>query len=229
MAAHGGGGGVCACTDYREALELHGAHGHECTALRAIGLSRDGTGPRRLLQAPQPPLGILDPPPQGSIRKGGGGEVGWLVGCTTRLWRPVDPPPGGSSQRTYAASMGMGGALRRGRPPAPLTRPLSSHSLPPSPCRVPLVPAPTVSVPCTIPRTSPVSARHTLSPSPDMNLVSPAAAGSAIFWTLLDPILSFVPSQVLHEPAHHLRPTLDSSTRTTCGATYCPHGTAAQS
>ena len=85
--------------------------------------------------------------------------VGWLVvrhGCGGRC---PPPPPGESSQRTYAASTGMGGALRRGRPPLPLPArslptllPLSS----PSPCRVPLVPAPAVSVPRTVPCTGPV-------------------------------------------------------------------------
>ena len=62
--------------------------------------------------------------------------------------------------------------------PAPLPRPLSSQSLAtlvPVPCRAPLAHTLVVSMPRTVPRTGPVSARLTLTQSPDMNLVSPAS------------------------------------------------------
>ena len=149
---------------------------------------------------PQPPF--VDPNLGGrrvgrsanGLPRGGGrgvllerrGRVGWLVGCTTWLWRPVPPPPPrGVLPKDLCRINGYGPPLPLPARSLPNLLPLSS----PSPCRVPLVPAPAVSLPRTVPRTGPVAARHTLSQSPDMNLFvsHPASAGSAITWTPSDP------------------------------------------
>ena len=158
----------------------------------------------------------------GRLEGGGGGAggcggwlVGWLVGWLydTAMAAGAPPPPPGSPPDGPMPRQWVWVALSTVVVPQLL---LPAHSLltlfplsSRSPCRLPLVSAPAVPVPRTVSSTVPVSACHTLSPSPDMNLVSPASAGSAISWTSSDPVLSFVPSQVLHEPAHHLRPTLE--------------------
>ena len=72
--------------------------------------------------------------------------VGWLVVRHSCGGQPP-PPPGESSRRTYAASMGMGGALRRGRPPAHslptlFPRPLAAYPLYPLPLTLCPVPSP---------------------------------------------------------------------------------------
>ena len=111
------------------------------------------------------------PPPSRSGPKAPGRGGG---GCTTRLWRPVAPPPGSPldgpmlRQWVWVALSAL--------VVSPLLLP--AHSLPPSPYLGPLAPAPAVPVPRTVPRTVPVSACHALSPSPDMNLVSPGSSFS---------------------------------------------------
>ena len=67
-----------------------------------------------------------------------------------------------------------------------------------------LTPAPA----STVPRTVPVSASSTPSPSSVVNLSSPFSVGTAESMISTYPVPSLVPSHVLHEPAHHLRPLL---------------------
>ena len=133
---------------------------------------------------------------------GGGRSVGWLVGCTTRLWQPVPPPPPqGSPLDGPMPRQWLGVALSAHASQLPLW---PAHLYPTSPYFGPLAPAPV----STVPRTIPVSASPAPSPSPDMNLSSPFSVGTANFMISSHPVPSLVPSQVPHEPAHHLRPPL---------------------
>ena len=129
-------------------------------------------------------------------------------------------PPGESSRRTYAASMGMGGALRLGRLPAPLTRPLASP--------VPLPRTPRTRSRCSCaPYRSPYRSCLCLPRPLTVTGHEPCKSRLVLLLDLVVPRPLVCSFKVLHEPACAQRS--NSSTATTCGATYCPHGTAAQS